>query len=214
MCRFLLVKSKKTINPKALLIKFAEMAKKSRAYDGDRQDDGWGIAWVDSQKQWQLKKSSSPIWEEVNSSDQFPSTEIFVVHARSSSFPKDKGILAYNQPYIDGEYSFVFNGLLKGVSLPKIPGDIGAEKIWYLLKKELKKSNVHNALEKTKKLLLENSKEIIAFNIGLATSEKGKIYSLCYFTKFPKYYQLHTFKNQSLEIICSEVLNWSDRTDP
>ena len=205
MCRFLLVKSKKPLKPKELLIKFAEMARKSRADDGDRQDDGWGMAWVDNQKQWQLKKSLFPIWKKVNSFDNFPSTKIFVVHARSASFPKDKGILAYNQPYIDGEYSFVFNGLLRRVSLPKVPGDIGAEKIWYLLKRELKKNNVHHALEKTKKLLLENSKEIVAFNIGLATS-KGKIYSSCYFTKHPEYYQLHTLKNQSLETICSEVL--------
>ena len=206
MCRFLLVKSEKLIKPKGLLIKFAEMAKKSRAHDGDRQDDGWGIALADNQKQWQLKKSLSPIWEEVNSFDEFPSTKIFVVHARSSSFPKDKGILEYNQPYIDGEYSFVFNGLLRGVSLSKVPGNIGAEKIWYLLKRELKKNNIHNALEKTKKMLLENSKEIIACNIGLATSKKGKIYSLCYFTKYPEYYQLYALKNQSLEIICSETL--------
>jgi len=206
MCRFLLVKSRKPIEPKKLLVQFAEMAKKSKAYDGNRQDDGWGIAWVDNQKQWQLKKSLFPIWEEINSFDQFPSTKTFVAHARSSSFPKDKEILTYNQPYIDGEYAFVFNGLLKGVSLPKVPGNIGAEKIWYLLKKELINNNVNEALEKTKKLLLENSKKIIAFNIGLATSKKSKIYSLCYFTKYQKYYQLHTFKNQYTEIICSESL--------
>lgn len=206
MCRFLLVKSKKPIKPKKLLASLAEMAKNSRAYDGDRQDDGWGMAWIDNQNQWQLKKSLSPVWKKVNRFNQFPSTKIFVAHVRSSSFPKDKGDIAYNQPYIDGEYSFVFNGLLRGVNLPKVPGNIGAEKIWYLLKGELKKNNVHNALEKTKKLLLENSKEIIAFNIGLANSKKGNIYSLCYFTKHPEYYQLHTFKNQDIEIICSEKL--------
>lgn len=207
MCRFLLVKSKKPIKPGELLIKFAQIAKSSRAYDGDRQDDGWGIAWVDNQKQWKLKKSLLPIWEEINCFKQFPATEIFVVHARSSSFKKDKGILEYNQPYINEEYSFVFNGLLKGVSLPNVPGNIGAQKIWYLLKKELKKNNPLNALEKTKKLLLKNSKEVIAFNVGLASLRKGKIYSLCYFTKYPQYYQLHVFKNQSLEIICSESLS-------
>lgn len=206
MCRFLLVKSQKPIKPKELLTQFAEMAKDSRAYDGDRQDDGWGIAWVDNQKQWKLNKSLFPIWEEENNFDQFPSTKIFVAHARSSSFPKDKGILAYNQPYVDGEYSFVFNGLLKGVSLPEIPGNIGAEKIWYLLKRELKKNNVCNALERTKKLLLENSKEIIAFNVGLASSKKDKIYSLCYFTKYPEYYRLYEYRNQEIEITCSEIL--------
>jgi len=206
MCRFLLVKSQKPIKPENLLTRFAKMAKNSRSYDGDQQSDGWGIAWLNAQKQWQLKKSLSPIWKELNSFTQFPDSNIFVVHARSSSFPKDKGFIIYNQPYIDGQYSFVFNGLLKGVSLPEIPGNIGAEKIWYLLKRELKKNDIPVALENTKKLLLKNSKEIIAFNLGLADSQKSKIYSLCYFTKYPQYYQLHTSKTQSLEIICSENL--------
>ncbi len=207
MCRFLLVKSKEPIKPKKLLIEFAKMTKNSKAYDGSQQDDGWGIAWIDKKRQWRLKKSLSPIWKEINSFNQFPSTKIFVVHSRNPSFSKDRGILAYNQPYIDGEYSFVFNGLLKGVSLPKVPGNIGAEKIWYILKRELKKdNNVKRVLEKTKTLLLKNSKEVIAFNIGLASSKKNKIYSICYFTKYPEYYQLHLFKYQYYEIICSEKL--------
>lgn len=206
MCRFLLVKSAKSLYPKTLLTKFAKIVSKSRSYDGDRHNDGWGIAWVGNDKRWQLKKSLTPIWEEVSTFNQFPKTKFFVVHARSSSFDKDKKILSYNQPYIDHNYAFVFNGLLKGVSLSKVPGDIGAEKIWYLLKKELKKNNVVNALKKTKKLLIENSKEIIALNIGLAVVRENKIYSLSYFTKYAKYYQLYRFKNSSREIICSEVL--------
>jgi len=207
MCRFLLVKSQKPIKPERLLTQFAKMAENSRAYDGDRQADGWGIAWLDNQKQWQLKKSLTPIWEEIDSLSRFPDGNIFLVHARSSSFPGDKGFITYNQPYIDNQYAFVFNGLLKGVSLPEIPGNIGAEKIWFLLKRELKNNDALTALENTKKLLLKNSKEIIAFNIGLADSQKSKIYSLCYFTKYPQYYQLHTSKTSSLEIICSENLS-------
>lgn len=207
MCRFLLVKSQNAISPKSLLTQFAKMAKKSKAYDGDWQGDGWGISFLDSKNNWQCQKSLSPIWQDAKIFSTFPSTKTFVVHARSASFPNHKGNIIYNQPYIDGEYSFVFNGLLKGVRLPNIPGNIGAEKIWHLLKQELKENNPKEALEKTKEHLVKNSKEIFALNIGLATP--NHIYSLCYFTKYPNYYQLHSYKNQELEIICSEPLDWN-----
>lgn len=210
MCRFLLVKSQKAISPKNLLTQFAIMAKKSKAYDGDWQGDGWGISFLDSKNNWKCQKSLSPIWQDIRTFDTFPSIKTFVVHARSASFPNHKGNITYNQPYIDEKYSFVFNGLLKGVRLLNIPGNIGAEKIWSLLKKELKRNTPKEALEKTKELLTKNSKEIFALNIGLATPEK--IYSLCYFTKYQKYYQLHSFKNQDIEIVCSEPLDWN-RTD-
>jgi hypothetical protein len=44
MCRFLIVRSAEALDPGALLASFAEMARLSRAPDGDRQVDGWGAA--------------------------------------------------------------------------------------------------------------------------------------------------------------------------
>lgn len=204
MCRFLLVKSKIPIKPSALLTQFAKMAKTSKAPDGDWQGDGWGISWVDSNNKWQLKKSLLPIWEDTQYFSKFPKTTIFVVHARSASFPAHKGVIEFNQPYISDSYAFVFNGLLKGVSLPGVPGEIGAEKIWYLLERELRKSNEREALKKIKALLLNNSKEIIALNIGLVSIKK--IYTLNYFIKYQNYYNLYHHQKNGLEIICSEPL--------
>ena len=56
MCRFLLAKSKLSINPEKILKSFAKMAKKSKAYDGDWQGDGWGFSWLKDDK-WQIYKS-------------------------------------------------------------------------------------------------------------------------------------------------------------
>lgn len=204
MCRFLLVKSKIPIKPSTLLTQFAKMAKTSKAPDGDWQGDGWGIAWVDGNNHWQLKKSLLPIWQTTQFFSRFPKTSTFVVHARSASFPSHKGIIDFNQPFVSGSYAFVFNGLLKGVSLPDIPGKIGAEKIWHLLQKELQKNSPSEALKKTKALLLKNSKEIIAINIGLASFHR--VYALNYFTKYPNYYALHRYQKNGLEIISSEPL--------
>lgn len=204
MCRLLLVQSSQSVKPKALLTKFAQMAEKSKTLDGDWQGDGWGIAWLDEKNKWQVKKSLQPIWKETKVFGEFPQTSLFVAHARSASFPHHKGIIEFNQPYISDKYAFVFNGLLRGVSLPSIPGKIGAEKIWFLLQQELKKSNPQEALEKTKQLLTTISKEIVALNIGLATREN--IYSLNHFTKHPEYYFLHEWNEGNSKVVCSESL--------
>jgi predicted glutamine amidotransferase len=206
MCRFLLAQSKNLIKPQPLLEEFASMAEKSKALDGDWQGDGWGVAWLDNHNQWQLQKSLLPIWKDTKKFITIPQTTTVVVHARSASFPQHKGILAFNQPYIDGEYAFVFNGLLKGVQLT-IPGKIGAEKIWYLVKQQLQSKNPQEALDFVKKLLLKNSKEIVALNMGIATPER--IFSVNYFIKHPEYYQMYFHEDEQIKLICSEELDWS-----
>ena len=45
MCRFLIVRTSSPLDPRGLMSEFAEMARLSRAPDGDRQADGWGVAW-------------------------------------------------------------------------------------------------------------------------------------------------------------------------
>lgn len=202
MCRFLLVQTKKPVKPQSYLVKFSEMARVSRALDGDWQGDGWGLAWIDNSGNWQVTKSLMPIWEEKKTFDSFCETTLFLVHARSATFPRHKNILEFNQPYITQDYAFVFNGHLIGVTLQNIPGNIGAEKIWYLLQKELQKMGPQEALEKIKEMLIQNSKQIVALNIGLAT--KTRIYSVSYFTKHPEYYTLYTYTSPAQNVICSE----------
>jgi len=205
MCRFLLAKSAKPVPPLTYLEAFASMAEKSRAFDGDWQGDGWGVSWLDTHNNWHVYKSLKPIWEDRSSFNTVPATSIISIHARSASFPEHKDNLAFNQPYINDDYSFVFNGLLKGVTLPSIPGTIGAEKIWFLLQSFLKKYDPETALEKVKTVLIKNTREIQAVNIGLAS--KTAIYSLNYFTKHPEYYTLHSFTDNHVEITCSEQLD-------
>ena len=152
MCRFLLCKSKQPINPKKILCSFAKMAEKSKAYDGDWQGDGWGFSWLEDNK-WQEYRALKPVWEEQEKFSKFPESYIFSIHARSASFPQHKNNIEYNQPYINESYSYVFNGLLKGVTL-SLPGDIGAQKIWLLLNYYLKNANLTQALYKTTEILI------------------------------------------------------------
>jgi len=205
MCRFLLVKSKTPISPKNLLDSFSHMAQNSQAFDGDWQGDGWGISWLQN-NHWQIEKFLLPIWTQKNKFSNFPQTTLFAIHARSASFPAHQGNLDYNQPFIDDPYTFVFNGLLKGVSLSSsLPGDIGAQKIWFFLRKLLNRLAPLEALTRLQEILLKNSHHIQALNIGL--SDKKDIYVLNYFSKHKKYYQLHYFNDNHLKLICSEPLS-------
>lgn len=206
MCRFLLLKTIKPKRPAVWLDRFASMAKNSQAYDGSWQGDGWGIAWLDKNSQWQVKKSLLPIWEDQKLIIDIPETTTFAIHARSASFSQQKNILDYNQPYVNNSYTFVFNGFLKGVSLSdRIAGQIGSQKIWSLLQGYLAKMTPKKALIKICRVLLKNSQEVQALNIGLADSKN--IYALCYYSKYPRYYQLKYCSDSLCSIICSEKLD-------
>ena len=179
------------------------MAERSTSYDGDRQGDGWGIAWLDPEDRWQRYTSLSPVWEEGRRFPDFPDSTVFAIHARSASFPHQKGVLEFNQPYVDEDHAFVFNGLLRGVSLTA-PGGIGAQKVWSLLKNQLQHMPAAAALRKTREILTNNSREIRALNIGLAG--RHGIDTLCSYMCHPEYYRLHRAETNELSIICSEPL--------
>lgn len=205
MCRFLLARFHEPTRPQELLEAFAEMSEKSKALDGDWQGDGWGVAWLDEQGEWHRQTSLAPVWQETHIFDDLPATRALVAHARAASFPHHKGVIEFNQPYLFHEYAFVFNGLLRGVTLPGIPGRIGAEKICHLVKRELATAaSPQEALERVRNLLDQNAKEIVALNLGLATPEG--IYSLNHFTQHPEYYSLHAWNDEATHIICSEPL--------
>lgn len=203
MCRFLLLKSKKSLQPKDILEAFAQAVKNSPTPQGDKQEDGWGIAWWRENK-WHLFKNLNPIWESKHLFNIISPTQFLIVHARSASFEKHKNNVEFNQPFIFKNYSFVFNGFLKGVNI-FVPGRFGAEKIWYLVKKNLKNKNPKKALNQVQIFLKKNSKKISALNIGL--SDGKKIFAFCYYTQFPQYYQLHYHQSKEISIITSEKIN-------
>lgn len=202
MCRFLLFKSKQPQNPQAIIKSFSQMAKKSKAFDGDWQGDGWGISWLD-ENDWKSYKSVKPIWEDDKKEALLFSSKIFLIHARSASFPQHKNNKEYNQPFINSIMAFVFNGLIKGVSL-HLPGVIGSQKIWSLLQKKLLTMTPESALKETERIITKNSKTVQALNIGIA--DKDNIYALCYYSNHKDYYSLHYSKTADVSIISSEPI--------
>ena len=203
MCRFLLVKSKQSFKPKLFLDQFADMAEMSRAPDGDRQGDGWGVAVKMLNDQFQISKNLKPVWECRDMFDAFSQTQVLAVHARSASFPNQKGIIEYNQPYIDGARCFVFNGVIQGVQLDRpLVGKIGAQKIFSLIQEELKTKNPKEVLSIVKQLLQEHARKIVGLNIGLIVN--NKLYSLCEYADNSAYFGLKYFSDEHISMICSE----------
>ena len=206
MCRFLLLSSDEPCEVREVVEQFARMCEQSTCLDGDWQGDGWGVAWWEENTGWSRHRSLAPIWTEADYGRQVPATRRLVIHARAASFPEHKGDLAFAQPYVHGPYAFVFNGLIAGVRPPrglKIPGAIGAEKIWYLVRQRLDEGlSLRDALAWVYAFLERHSRRIQGCNLGLsdgrqAVSHNGNPTGL-------PYYQLHQARRGGVRLICSE----------
>lgn len=230
VCRFLVVKSRKPVDPRPWLESFADMAEASRAPDGDRQADGWGVSWIGSRGdsftpgepkssggpddgEWHGFKSVGPIWEERGVFASVPSCRVLAVHARSASFPAHKGVLDYCQPFVDGRRAFVFNGLLRGVSLPAAnERSIGSQRIWEIFCALANRASAGEpgydpagaGLEKLVGILGHRAREVAALNIALC--DGSRIYAYCRFTGHPSYYHLHALETPGLAAVCSRPL--------
>ncbi|MBI3379722.1 hypothetical protein HY029_03150 [Candidatus Gottesmanbacteria bacterium] len=215
MCRFLLVRSKTKIKLEKLLHQFSQMSERSRAPDGDWQGDGWGIA-IKTQS-WKIYKSLNPIWEDKDTFNIFPETNIFVVHARSAGFPQDRGIIEYNEPYVSDDLCFVFNGMLKGVNIARqLEGKIGAQKIFSLIQNvilsecsELKDPpRIEEVLRIVDQLIVNNSKKVIGMNIGLVKDDKFNV--LCEYDNNDEYFSLRYYQDDQVSLVCSEEIGEYD----
>lgn len=203
MCRFLIVKSKKKIKPAELLKFFSFACQKSIAPDGELQKDGYGIAWQQNDGAWKLKKSLTPIWKEQDRFRNIPESYLFVAHARSAGFSKDKDNIEYNQPFISGKLCFVFNGMIRKISLHlPLKGVIGSQKLFSLIKLQIKKHTLDFTLNEVNKLILDKAEKVEGMNIGLI--DNNNISILCQYLNNKKYFTLHYFENNQLTIISSE----------
>ena len=205
MCRFLLLAAPTPCDMRPFVEQFARMCQHSTGLHGEGwQGDGWGVAWQDDHATWQVQHSVAPIWTETDAVQHLPPTHHLLVHARSASFAHHKGIIAYSQPYVCAPYAFVFNGFLRGVRLPRrVPGAIGAEKIWWLVQEQLAQGVLpQQALEIVYAALACHSRDIQACNMGLSD---GRTYA--FYNGNPHdqaYYHLHQARQGALHMVCSE----------
>ncbi len=132
MCRFLLV-NRASFHPAPWLERFADMAAAAGGPGAGRPSAG--LPEPAPYGAWRSLNSLAPVWTERERFRDMPSSRFLVVHARSASFPGQTGALDYCQPFVHGRYAFVFNGLLRGVSLQTgMSGAIGSQKTWALIR--------------------------------------------------------------------------------
>src|SRR5215471_11264800 len=200
MCRFLLLTAPTPCDMRPYVMQFARMCQHSTGLQGE----GWGVAWRDDQEAWQAQHSVAPIWTETAAIQHLPPTHHLLVHARSASFAHHKGNIAYSQPYVHAPYAFVFNGFLKGVRLPRrVPGAIGAEKIWSLVQEQLARGvPLQQALATVYAVLARSSRDIQACNMGLSDGQRYVFYNGNPHGR--AYYQLHQAHQGALHMVCSE----------
>jgi predicted glutamine amidotransferase len=205
MCRFLVAVAAAPFAPDELLGAFTEMAEASRSPDGDRQGDGWGVAWLDGDGLWQRYRALVPIWEDRTALGIVPTTRGLAVHARSASFPGDRGKIEQNEPFLLDRHAFVFNGMLSGVSLPgRRDGEIGAQRIATLLGAFLRRQPAPAAVTKLLDLLETRSRGIPALDLAIAAP--GELVALSRFEAHAEYYQLHHYEGDDTVMVCSQPL--------
>jgi predicted glutamine amidotransferase len=196
-----MVKGKRDFLIEEFLFSFSQKCKDNKEWQGD----GWGICWLNSKGEWEIFKSLSSIWEDEVKFKNFPKSKVFLIHARSSTFEKDKGKIEFNQPFFNKGIAFVFNGEIKRVKGIEVPGEIGSQKIFNLFLKEYSNSEkVEAAIEKIKKLLEENSEKIVALNIGIC--DKKNLFVLCYFSTRKDYYTLY-YSLGEISLVSSEKIS-------
>ena len=200
-----MVRSEDPLRPKDLLEKFAAMAARSWSPDGDRQADGWGVAWLNEQGGWNVRKSPNPIWTETRLFSGIPRCQVLAAHVRSASFPGQKGVVEFNQPFLAGRQAFVFNGLLQGVSFPfPVEGRIGSQKIWSLLQRSINGGGPAAGIAALVTELETHAREIQALNLGLIDGRRLFVY--CRQAEAGFYYELKIHRSPSLTMVCSEAL--------
>jgi predicted glutamine amidotransferase len=200
MCRLLTVKSETPFEIAPHLMRFADIARNSREYQGH----GWGCAYRDEVGGWRIYHSIKPVWEDDFS--RFGATGLLVAHARSAFEDKDI-VVENNMPFFDGRTVYIFNGELRGVKIREA-GRIGAEKIFNYIRR-FDKGDTRQALVKAVAIIRKRSRHIRGMNI-IMVNETG-IFVSSYFSEDDDYFTLRFREGRQL-VICSAAYpdenNW------
>jgi predicted glutamine amidotransferase len=189
------------------LHQFSAMCEKSRTSDGDRQGDGWGVSWLNGNDEWQTYSSLKAIWDDTSRFQNIPNTKMLVAHARSASFAHQKGILEYNQPYINTDFCFTFNGTIRGMRTKQpIPGKIGAQKIFSLFEKNVRNASATDALKSVFTTITQSAKQVVGLNIGV--SDKKYFYLVSDSSESHDYFSLYKTTSEGSVIVCSEPIGF------
>ncbi|PIT90356.1 MAG: hypothetical protein COU22_02585 [Candidatus Komeilibacteria bacterium CG10_big_fil_rev_8_21_14_0_10_41_13] len=202
MCRFLLVNTSQEENHQALLKEFIVRCRQSQ----EDQKDGWGLAYL-SKGKLKIIKDLQPVWQSLEV-ESLPETDFLLLHARSALENTSVDDLNNNQPFYEQGVLYAFNGLVKKVRL-KMPGRIGAHKIFNFILSKIKDLPLMEALEASVKSLSLNSGYLRALNLLLVTGEQAAV--SCNYNEEPDYFTVHYGQTDDSLVISSEPLKATDQ---
>lgn len=205
MCRFLIIKSTNPVSIVPYFLAFSEECKISKEFQGD----GWGVSWISENCDWNLHKGLNPIWDSKEYFYSLPKSKVFVVHARSASNERHKGILEHNQPYLyDNFFSFVSNVSIKGMNLGyEVLGEIGSQKIFNMIARDIG-LGLGPSLKNNISTILKSAKCVRGLNVGVVT--QNKIFVSSNFNEDPEYFALHYYSNPGFFIMSSVKFEFQD----
>lgn len=201
MCRMLIASGKIDIN---LIIEGAIlMAKdqnsvhelnKEKGLGSWTHGDGWGIAYLDENGEWQIKKSATAIYEDSAVKElKNIKTNLLILHTRKASaggisYKNTHPFKAYEKNL--GTVVFCHNGSI-GDKIPfdseyELVGETDSEKLFYSILTDLKKDTGRNIIESVIRKNLSSYKKLTGTNIIFSTKEKTII--AVRKNNFPKYF--------------------------
>lgn len=156
--------------------------------------DGWGIAYLDENGEWQIKKSTKAIYEDSATKElKNVKTNLVILHMRKASsggisYNNTHPFKAYDQNL--GEVIFCHNGSLKEEikfdSEYEPIGETDSEKLFYSILTDLKKDSRRNTAER---VIIKNFctyQKLGGTNIIFSTKEKTIV--AVRKNKFPRYF--------------------------
>ena len=191
MCRLLAVTAATPFAMADHLVPFAEVARRSREYQGH----GWGCTWQEDGT-WHSHHSVSPMWEDDLS--RFGQARVLMAHARSAY--RDEGIaVENNMPFIRQPLAFVFNGELRGVRIAET-GRIGAEKLFRFLAARGAADGA-DRMRAAVRLVQQRTRYVRAMNFVIGAPG---IFLLCStFNEDEEYFTLHVRRGRAMTAVCS-----------
>lgn len=170
--------------------------------------DGWGLAYLDEQKQWKIHRSIRPFFDDPDLKlFKDLSTTLAIIHLRRSSVGDLR--LENTHPFwyqLEGKEEFIFchNGTIKEeIIFPKscIPhGTTDSEKLFYTLLPALYHDNPVEEMRKSLQTIANYTG--INFFLSSPTFSIINIQAL----KAPLFYQMHLLQQEGLVVISSDPL--------
>jgi len=172
-------------------------------------EDGWGIAYIDQNNKWQIKKSIKPIFKDPTIENlKKIKTKFLIIHVRKKMGSE---VSIHNTPPFQvtknnpGSYVFCHNGFIdENINFDKtkfaLSGETDSEKLFYSILTNMKKDKIVKAIRKN----FKKYKKLTGTNIIISTKKKSVI--AIRKNNFPKYYQMYLGQKAKQMIISSEKL--------